>query len=574
MNKLYKVFALLILVALALSACAPATKAPEQPAAAPTTAPVEKPTAAPAEKPTEAPAAAQPTSAPASTGPAGVLRLPLRPGVTVGSLWTAAGRHLDEAFLSELAQMKWTADGVQPMLAESWDMEAEGKAFVFHLRKDVKWQDGTPFTADDVVFTFNIYANPKVNAIHKGKLSDVAGYQDVQDGKTDQLSGVTKVDDYTVRVEMSKASPLFVELKQPFISILPVHLLGKIPPDQLKGNDYWKQVIGTGPFKMTKLVEDQYVEGVANPDYFMGKPKLDKIVFQVYADTNTMLNALEAGEIDGMLFQGGGIPVDQLARFEKLSNLKVLGNMDAGLPTFILINLNKDYFKDVRIRQAILYAIDRKTIFETVKLGKGELANTMFPAAWARPTGLNEYAYDPEKAKQLLKDAGWDSSRKVDFQYYYNDQVNKDTVLAIQAYLQAAGINAEARFVDSATFQNSIDDGSLELAYAANGQGLDPSLGYLVTGCKQRLAVGYCNEKVDELYTKGQSSADRAVRAPSYQEISKILNEDLPKGWLWYEVRPVAFDTRVVGLAEHFEQQPLLMFDIPIYMEIQNWYTR
>lgn len=568
MNKLYKVLAIVLLAVFVMSACAPATTA--APSAEPSKA-VEQPTAAPVE-PTTAPEA---TTAPASTGPAGVLRLPLRPGVTVGSLWTAAGRHLDEAFLSELVEVKWTADGVQPMLAESWDMEGEGTAFVFHLRQGVKWTDGEPFTADDVIYTFNIYANPKVGAIHAGKLADVVGYADVAAGTTDTLAGVTKIDENTVRVELKSPSPLFVELKVPFISILPAHILASIPADQLKGNDYWKKVVGTGPFIMTNLVEDQLVEGVANPDYFEGKPKLDKIVFQVYADSNTMLAALEAGEIDAMLYQGGGIPVDQVARFEALPNLKVLGNMDAGLPTFLLINLNKEYFKDIRVRQAIMYAIDRQTIIDTVKLGTGAVSNTMFPGAWARNDAeLTDYQYDPEKAKALLAEAGWDSTRQVDLQRYYTDQVNKDTVDAIAAMLQEVGINAVVREVKSAEFQASVDDGTLELAYAANGQGLDPSLGFLVTGCGQRLSVGYCNERVDELYALGQSSADRAVRAPAYQEISKILNEELPKVWLWWEVRPVAFDTRIVGMAEHFEQQPLLMFDIPVYNEIHTWYTK
>lgn len=567
MNKLYKVLTLALLLVFVLSACAPA--ATTTPAVEPTAVPVE-PTVAPVEA-TQAPVAA--TEA-VSTGPAGVLRLPLRPGVTVGSLWTAAGRHLDEAFLSELAQIKWTADGVQPMLAESWDMEGDGTAFVFHLRQGVKWSDGEPFTADDVLYTFNIYANPKVGAIQAGKLSDVVGYADVVAGTTETLAGVTKVDDYTVRVELNTLSPLFVELKVPFISILPAHILASIPADQLKGNDFWKKVVGTGPFIMTNLVEDQVVEGVANPDYFEGKPKLDKIVFQVYADSNTMLAALEAGEIDGMLYQGGGIPVDQVSRFEALPNLQVFGNMDAGLPTFMLINLKKDYFQDVRVRQAIMYAIDRQTIIDTVKLGTGTVSNTMFPASWVRPDGLTDYQFDPEKAKALLAEAGWDSSRQVDLQRYYTDQVNKDTVDAIAAMLQDVGINAVVREVKSAEFQASVDDGSLELAYAANGQGLDPSLGYLVTGCNQRLAVGYCNERVDELYAQGQASPDRAVRAPAYQEISTILNQELPKVWLWWEVRPVAFDTRIVGLAEHYAEQPLLIFDVPVYNEIHTWYTK
>ncbi|MFN8485223.1 MAG: ABC transporter substrate-binding protein [Anaerolineae bacterium] len=582
------------LLALLLSACGSATPSAPAPAAptavaptapavsAPTSAPAAAPTTAPAAKaaaPTTAPAAGAATSAPAAKaggagGPAGVFRSPMRTGCAVGTLWTSCGRRLDEAFLQSLAQVKWTADGVQPLLAESWTMENDGKAFVFKLRQNVKWHDGTPFTADDVVFSFNAYANPAVASLYASKLKDVVGYDDFQSGKATSLAGVKKIDDHTVRVELANKSPLWVDLQQISISILPNHILGKVPAAELKGHPYWKNMVGTGPFKMTKFVDDQYIEGEANPDYFLGKPKLDKIVFQIYADTNAILNALEAGELDATPYEGGGIPLDQVARFEKMNHLTVLGNMDAGLPTFLLFNLNQDYLKDSRIRQAMIYAIDRQAIMDTIRQGKGKIANTMFPADWARPNDLQAYPYDPAKAKELLAAAGWDPNRKVDFLYYYNDQVSKDIVLAIQNYLAAVGINIVPRLVDGGAFQQAITDNSLQVAYAANGQGLDPSLGSLVATCGARLAVGYCNKQVDQEFTLGLSDAKRDVRAPHYQTISKILNEEMPKGWLWYDVRPMGFNKRIVGLAEHFQQQPLLMFDVPVYNEIHTWSTK
>ena len=114
--------------------------------------------------------------------PLGVFRSPMRTGCAVGTLWTTCGRRLDEAFLQGLAQVKWTADGVQPLLAESWDVEKDGKAFVFHLREGVKWHDGKPFTADDVVFSFNTFANPAVSSTYAAKLSDVLGYDEFKAG--------------------------------------------------------------------------------------------------------------------------------------------------------------------------------------------------------------------------------------------------------------------------------------------------------------------------------------------------------------------------------------------------------
>lgn len=573
--KVQKLFVLVALFAVVLAGCA-------TPAATPAPAPQAPAAVEPTKAPeAAAPAAVEPTKAPEpaapaaeSKGPAGVFRSPMRTGCAVGTLWTTCGRRIDEAFLQGLAQVKWTADGVQPLLAESWDMEDGGKAFVFHLREGVKWHDGAPFTADDVVFSFNIFANPAVGSTYASKLSDVLGYDEFKAGTATSLAGVTKIDDKTVRVELKSATPLWVDLQQISISILPNHILGSVPADQLRTHSYWKNMVGTGPFIMTKFVDDQYIEGVANPDYFLGKPKLDKIVFQIYADTTAILNALEAGELDATPYEGGGIPLDQVKRFEAMDHLTVLGNMDAGLPTFIMLNLEDPDFAKLEVRQAMMYAIDRQTIMETVRMNYGKISNTMFPAEWARPADLEEYAYNPEKAAELLKAAGWDSTRKIDFLYYYNDQVNKDIVVAIQSYLAAVGINVEPRLVDGAGFNQALVDKTFQAGYGANGQGLDPSIGALITKCGTQRAMGYCNERVDELFNLGLSKATREERAPYYQEISRILNQELPKIWLWYEVRPMGFNKRIVGLAEHFQQQPLLMFDTPIYNEIHTWYTK
>ena len=263
--------------------------------------------------------------------------------------------------------------------------------------------------------------------------------------------------------------------------------------------------------------------------------------------------------------------VSELASIQQVSHLTVLPDVDAGLPTYLQFNHELEWLQDVRVRQAMLYAIDRETIIATIKKGTGELANTMFPAAWARPDDLEPYAYDPAKAQQLLSEAGWDSSRQIDFIYYYADQVNKDTVTAIQAYLSAVGVNIVPRLLNPAEIQAVYADGSFQMGYFANGQGLDPSLGALTSRCGTQVALGYCNERIDELFDLGLSVANQAERAPFYQEIARIQNAELPRAWLWYEVRPLAFNNRVVGPAEHFGQMPHLIFDVPVYNQVELW---
>lgn len=557
-----KPLALLMLLVLMLAACAAPTATTTDSAAAPAAA-----TEATTEESTT-----EEVAAPAADAPAGTIRAAFRTGCMAGPLWTTCGRRLDETVLQGLAHVLHTGDGVKPLLAESWETTDDGQTWVFHLRPDVTWHDGEPFTADDVVFTYNLYANPTVASVYASKLVDVAGYQEFRDGAADHLAGVTKIDDSTVQIELAGPRPLWPELLNISISILPEHILGEVPLDQLQQHTYWTENrVGTGPFKWSRYEPDQFVEVVANENYFLGAPKADRIIYQIYADIPSIINALEAGEVDVMSYEGGGVPVSELERLQTVPFLTVLPDMDAGLPTYLQFNHEMEWLQDPNVRRAMVLAIDRQTIIDTIKKGTGTLSNTMFVAEWTHPEGMNPNAYDPELARQLLADAGWDSSRQIDFIYYYADQVNADTVTAIQAYLAQVGVNIVPRLLNPAEIQAVYADGTFEMGYFANGQGLDPSLGALLQRCGTQLALGYCNERVDELFDLGLSESARELRAPYYQEISMILNEEMPRGYLWYEVRPLAFNNRVVGPAEHFSAMPNLIFDLPVYNEVETW---
>ena len=506
----------------------------------------------------------------------GTFRSAMRTGcIEMGTLHTTCGHRLDETVLQSLVHLMWTGQGVKPMLAESWSTPDSGQTWVFKLRPGVKWHDGAPFTAKDVVFSLNAYANPKVGSPWASKLSSIKGYNEFQSGAADHLAGVSAPDDGTVRIELDGPKPAWVELQLIFISILPEHILGAVAPQDIRGNRFWINRVGTGPFIWKAYASDQYVEVTRNPDYFLGAPKLDRIVYQIYKDISPIVSALELGEVDAMSYEGGGVPLSEIPRLQKVPSLQVMPNMNGGLPTYIQLNLADPRFADVRVRQAMMYAIDRRSIIETVKGNTGELSNTLFPQAWARADGLEPYEYNPDKARDLLKQAGWQTGKPIDFIYYYSDQMNVDTVVAIQSYLADVGIDIKPRLLDPASINQVYADNAFEMGLFANGMGLDPSLGALVVTCNAKpLAFGYCNKEVDALFERGLATADRAERAAAYKQASVILNRELPKLWLFNEVRPLAFNKRISGLAEHFAQQPLLFFNLPVYNEVETWDVR
>jgi len=513
-------------------------------------------------------------ASPSSAQQSGTFRSAMRTGcVEQGTLHTTCGHRLDETVLQGLVHIKWTGEGVQPMLAESWATPDGGKTFTFKLRSGVKWHDGTPFTAKDVVFSLNLYANPKVASPWAVKLSSVAGYDDFKSGAASELRGVKAIGDDTVRIELSTAQPAWVELQLIAISIVPEHILGKFAPQDIVGNKFWINRVGTGPFIWKEYQSDRYIEVVRNQNYFLGAPKIDRIVYQIYKDVPSIVTALETQEVDAMSYEGGGIPVSELSRLQKLQHLTVLPKFSAGLPTYLQFNLADARFADARVRQAMLYAIDRSAIIETIKGGAGELSNTLFPQAWARPeSGMESYTYDPEKARRLLKEAGWSSTKPIDFIYYYSDQMNVDTITAVQSYLAAVGIEIKPRLLDPAAINQVYADGKFEMGFFAQGMGLDPSLGEPLVKCNAKpLSLGYCNPEVDALFAKGMSSADRKERAAAYRAAAIVLNREVPKGWLFNEVRPLAFNNRVEGLPQHFKEQPLVIFNHAVYNEVEKW---
>ncbi|MCA1855227.1 ABC transporter substrate-binding protein [Massilia oculi] len=414
-------------------------------------------------------------------------------------------------------------------LAESWTYAEDGKRLVIRLRKGVKWHDGKPFTAADVKFTLGLVKHPDMASVFASRLSDVRA--------------ITTPDAHTVVLELAKMD---ASLPDAFTSIMivPEHLLGKIPARELRNSTWWKSPVGTGPFKWARYSPDQYVELVANQDFYRGKPQLAKLVNRYFKDGSTATIALQAGEI-----QFSAMTLDQVRENRSTRAVHVIEGPSHVL-NYIGFNNGDPRFKDLRVRQALLLAIDRKAIARSIFGGTASIGNCALTLPQYVPADIEQYDYHVAHAKALLRAAGWKQAEPLEMLTYYNDQASKDVMAVLQAMLGKVGIQVRPRFVDGSTFGTLTDAGRFSLVYAGAGNGPDPST--LVPLMKSSFAPprGVNRMRVnipelDSLFEAAQQEADDASRTAIYQQMCRVTNAQLPWIPLWVGNRFGGFSKKV-----------------------------
>jgi len=293
-------------------------------------------------------------------------------------------------------------------LAESWEISDDQKTWTFHLRKGVTWHDGEPFTADDVKFTIELCYNPKNTMKPCHYVAAVDGAEGVaayKDGSATEITGVKVVDPNTITFTFTAPNSLFpTSISELFI--LPKHTVSQIAPEQMKDAEYWKtSQIGTGPFKWSKYTPGESTELVKFDNYWRGAPKLDKIIRRHFPDPAAALLAFDAGEI-----QFTYITADEVERERGNANAVVLpGN--SGVDNGISANYGKHpEFKDPKVRNALLMAIDRQSIVDNVYNGTVKPLYSMIPSSLPFATEAFKDAYgespDVDAAGATLKEAG------------------------------------------------------------------------------------------------------------------------------------------------------------------------
>lgn len=429
-------------------------------------------------------------------------------------------------------------------LAESWDVSEDGTVFTFTLREGVTWHDGEPFTADDVRFTFERILNPDTGARLYSNFQVIDGAAAFGEGEAETVSGIEVVDDATVRFTLSEPSAIF--LVDMAITnghtMLPEHVVSEIEPADFAASEYAtrRPYPGLGPYVFERYETDQFFDLSAYPDYFRGEPMIPRIRVLTIPDDNTRLVALENDEID--LAQN--VPT---AEFERMNNLEGIETLVQQSPSGTGLFFDSDQDKDdplkvamrtPEFRRAILHALDVDALVNDVQEGLPTRANCVFLHEWACSPDLTVYDYDPGRAQELLAEIGWDNSWEVDWMVLA-EQVEPVHAIMQQMWAEV-GVNAVPRTVDGPTFvENFYQNGTFDMTLVGYGAGADPNVAannFFV--CGQLYPNGfngtrYCNDRVTELVQEGKVTVDPDARAPIYQELSLILNEELPLAPLW-----------------------------------------
>ena len=300
-------------------------------------------------------------------------------------------------------------------LAESWELSDDGLTYTFHLNPKAMWHDGVPVTADDVEFSWVVYAVPEARAgsrVRPPVITSVVGGDAVTElaatasgyADTTKYEGIEVVDEHTIKFTLTGPNPLWLitSSQTPNGRILPKHVLGDVPYDDWKQQPiYFDAPIGCGPYQFGEHVEGQYVELDAFPDYHLGAPKIDKVFFQNWLTEDVGIAQIQTGELDLML----GISPTDAQLLQDSSDAEILTVPSSAA---YQLSINTLRVPDARVRLAMAHAIDREGINQAIFLGQGKVQECCFLNDWAIPEGQTPYTYDPELARQLLADAGWE----------------------------------------------------------------------------------------------------------------------------------------------------------------------
>lgn len=539
MKRLLVVAAMLLVFGLVAAQC---TVAPPPPAAEVEPAVVEE-EAAPAEAEEEAPAAqteeaapeageqAEAAAAPPEGGPQGTLTVALTTSPNSLDIASAAERQAWNAASQIFDSLVWIDDEgqKQPALAESWEISEDGTEYIFHLRQGVTFHNGEPFTADSVVFSWERGSQPDMPWSDRWTAAQT----------------VEKVDDYTVRMTTDGPSPLLLALI--------AGNWGMVPPkyiEEVGEEGFAEKPVGTGPFKLVEWRQGDRIVLEANPDYWQeGVPRLQNLIFRPIPESSTRVAAIQTGDID----IATRLSAEEAESLQGVEDLTVI-NYPIDRVFYITFNNlttgKGQPTEDARVRQAMNYAVDVQAIVDSLFNGYARPAISLVtPNNLGYDESLQPFTYDPDRARELLAEAGYPDGFSMDFACPAGAYTNFEQVCeAIQGYLAEVGIETNLEIMESGQYWDLESRKELPPLFGdswaeLSGEALPRLRGAL--GGMEASYSSWSSPDIDALLDQIGTTIDDEQRAGLYRELQQFMQEDPPFIFLYEPVTFEAISNRV-----------------------------
>ncbi|MBI4736262.1 MAG: ABC transporter substrate-binding protein [candidate division NC10 bacterium] len=461
-----------------------------------------------------------------------------------------------------LTKYKGATTEVVPALAEKWTVSADGTAWTFTLRRNVKFHDGTPFDAAAVVWNFERWRFTKhpqhENQLKAGKTFE---YYEAQFGGFDDKSLITKVEAVnptTVRITLKAP-------QGPFLANLAMFVFDMVSPKAAEkwGTALSKNPVGTGPFKFVEWKVGQEVILEANKDYWdkATAAKVQRVIVRNIKDSSQRLAALKAGEIHGM----EGVNPDDVKVVRADPNLQIILR-PTNTTGYVAFNYKVKEFQNKRVRQAIAQAINKKGIVDALYGGTGMAANQFQPPPlWGHNKDLKDFEFNPQRSRDLLKEAGfaqglkditWEDGRKEPLQFWYMPVSRpyypnpKEIAEAMAADLAKAGITVQLQTTDWAVYLDKRKNGQLPLYMLGwTGDNGDPDNFVCYFFCNPGASREgfYANQQLAEVLLQGQKLTDQPKRAELYRRAEQMIHDDVARIFIANNQPPLAFQKKVKG---------------------------
>lgn len=482
---------------------------------------------------------------------------------SIGNYWQSNGGLMPYLLYRTLLKFDPASGELKPDLAEYVEVSADELTYTIKLKDNLKWSDGEALTVEDVKFSIETVLKASlVNGIFPENFLKIEGAQEFQDGNADSIAGLNIESNNLITIKLKERTGLFTSILGQFF-IFPKHELVSANPLEIHNDDFWKDPVSSGMYKVNEIVAGNYIELVKNENYEGEEPKIDKVI-------NTFINdpVLAVQDAQSYYYVTG-----RLNEVETLDTVPFITKFDVDVLyyRYFVANLSghkgegNSIVADPLVREALMYAIDRETLASSLFKGTVLVNNTGVPTSYSEyDVSSNNYEYNPEKAKQMLEDANFDFSKTLKIIYYHSDQTTANFIAAVSQMLNQIGINVEATLISSdpttALFQTRDYDLALK---AFSSFSYESWYGEYSSNSTTFSAVYNNDTSFDELLQSLAGTSDEEERTKILKDLQALEQEKLHKLPLFTSQNYLYINTEKVEIPKDMKfSNPFYQFDL------------